>query len=177
MQHQTAYVNSESISLSSGLCFSFGGCYLYSYLHLHDPNVMQVSDHLCPSQLNVLPFIFYFPSFTSPAISFAFLILTTVQLFCAAATYKSTRIRPIESSKRKRRGKSSARDERKRRRLMQKEKRRGKREAAEKRGRGGGKRERQTERERRPPPGNWLEVNRRGRDNYRCIVGFVGTVI
>lgn len=159
MQHQTAYVNSESISLSSGLCFSFGGCYLYSYLHLHDPNVMQVSDHLCPSQLNVLPFIFYFPSFTSPAISFAFLILT-VQLFCAAATYKSTRIRPIESSKRKRRGKSSARDERKRRRLMQKEKRRGKREAAEKRGKGTarkrGRKERETDRERETPPSRQL---------------------
>lgn len=33
------------------------------------------------------------------------------------------------------------------------------------------------ERERRPPPGNWLEVNKRGRDNYRCIVGFVGAAI
>lgn len=155
MQHQTAYVNSESISLSSGLCFSFGGCYLYSYLHLHDPNVMQVSDHLCPSQLNVLPFIFYFPSFTSPAISFAFLILTTVQLFCAAATYKSTRIRPIESSKTKRRGKSSARDERKRRRLMQKEKRRGKKRS-DRKARKRGRKERETDRERETPPSRQL---------------------
>lgn len=30
---------------------------------------------------------------------------------------------------------------------------------------------------RHPPPGNWLEVNRRGRDNYRCIVGFVGAAV
>lgn len=63
------------------------------------------------------------------------------------------------------------------RRMVQKKKRRREKrgkEEGEERERG---RQRERERERRPPPGNWLEVNRRGRDNYRCIVGFVGTVI
>lgn len=50
-------------------------------------------------------------------------------------------------------------------------------EQRERRGRTERGRQTQRERERRPPPGNWLEVNRRGRDNYRCIVGFVGTAI
>lgn len=69
-------------------------CYFYSHLHPHDSNMMQGSDHLCPSQQQM--FIFILLSFTSSSvILFLSLTLTTVRPFSEAAAHKRTRIRPL----------------------------------------------------------------------------------
>lgn len=60
--------------------------YFYSHLYPRGSNIVQGSDHLCPSQQQM--FIFILLSFTSSSvILFLSLTLTTVQPFSEAAVH------------------------------------------------------------------------------------------
>lgn len=81
-------------SVNVFLFFPVLRCYFDSHVYPHDSNIMQGSDGLCPSQLQM--FIFILPSFTSSSvILFLSLTLTTVQPFSETAVHKRTRICPL----------------------------------------------------------------------------------